>query len=54
VAGGQVNISFKVLGFEIARIDVDVDLLTDDSPQATPVDKVIGRVSTWWVKRGMK
>ena len=52
-----MNISFKVLGFEIARIDVDVDLIdlfTDDSPTATPVDKVIGRVSAWWVKRGMK
>lgn len=52
-----MNITFTVLGFEIARVNVDVDLVdlfTDDSPTASPLDKGIGRLSAWWVKRGMK
>lgn len=52
-----MNISFKVLGFEIASVNVDVDLVdlfTDESPAASPLDKGIAKVSTWWVSRGMK
>jgi len=52
-----MNITFQILGFEVARINLDIDLgdvFSADAPQATPVDKAIGRVSAWWVKRGMK
>lgn len=50
-----MNITLTILGFEIARVNVDLgDVFADDSPEATPVDKAIGRISAWWVKRGMK
>lgn len=45
-----MTLSFKILGFEVASIDLD---LPEDkqSPVKTVVEKAVGGMSRWWTKR---
>ncbi|AFI24973.1 hypothetical protein [Mycobacterium phage SWU1] len=45
-----MNVSFKILGYEIASIEFDFG--EDDERELTPLDKGRKALSRWWV-RGM-
>ncbi|QJD52528.1 hypothetical protein PBI_AN9_66 [Mycobacterium phage AN9] len=51
---GPMNISVKILGFEIASVELEFG---DDEPTPvadTVVETVVDRMSDWWVKRMLK
>jgi hypothetical protein len=48
----MITLHFRVFGYDIASLTLDVDLGQSDAP--TAVDRGIKRVSRWWVTRGMQ
>ncbi|AXH48834.1 hypothetical protein SEA_STEAMY_60 [Mycobacterium phage Steamy] len=44
-----MNVSFKVLGFEIWSLELDLG--EPEAPVNTPVEKATKAMSRWWVKR---
>ena len=56
VGAGAVNVYIKLLGYEIARIEIDltpaINLLNTVGPDGhRPGDKLIKRISDKWVHR---
>jgi hypothetical protein len=48
----MITLHFRVFGYDIASLTLDIDLGPSDGP--TAVDRGIKRVSRFWVNRGMR
>lgn len=46
-----MNLSFKVLGYEIWTLELELGEDTPEPPKVSLVDKAVGKVSKAWVGR---
>ena len=49
-----MTLRFNILGFEIARVELDIEHPEAPSIAETVVEKSVGIVSDWWLKRLFK
>lgn len=43
-----MTLTFKILGYEVARLDLDIE---HDDPTPPVIDQGIKKMSRWWVGR---
>lgn len=49
-----MTLRFNILGYEIARIELDLDEDESKEEKVSVLDKGTKKMSSWWVRRMMK
>lgn len=47
-----MKITLTILGFEVARLDLDLEFGDDEAPEAEALPPVVASAHRWWTRRG--